>query len=493
MNAVKALLLAACVGLMGSAADAATLTITTNGANSGAVSVGGTGDVCNPASGGTCTFTIANGTQITLAANSPATPGIFSGGTGDAAACGPTSTCKFTLTTDSSIVASFNAGTYPSLQIILAGDGKGEVSPNNNRCQNFELGYSACTTYFAVGSEVTMQGRSVPGNIFSSFSGGTANATGCGTTNPCVFTLTTNSTVTANFSALTAVSVQPPNASRNVGNLQAFNAVGTFSSTATRPLQAGTGMWSSASSMSSARFGVAAGVLNQRVYVVGGTTQAGPQNKVEAYDPVSGTWTTNFAPAVPLATMPTPRESLAAVVVGTQLYALGGHTTGGAAVATVEAYDGTANTWTTKASLPSARAALGAAVIGNVIYAVGGGEAGAELNTLDAYDVGTNTWTSRAPMPTPRRFLAVAVVNGLLYAIGGDNAGTVEAYDPSTNMWTTKASSASASRRRGGRSHRRFDLSGGRIRTVGIFGRRRSLQSGHRQLEHAGVDAHRTR
>ena len=147
MNAVKGLLLAACVGLMGSAADAATLTITTNGSNSGAVAVGGTGNVCNPANGGTCVFTIANGTEIRLAANSPATPGVFSAGTGDAAVCGPTSTCKFILSTDSSIVATFNAGSYPSLQIILAGDGKGEVSPDNNRCQNFELGYSACTTY----------------------------------------------------------------------------------------------------------------------------------------------------------------------------------------------------------------------------------------------------------------------------------------------------------------------------------------------------------
>ena len=126
---------------------------------SGAVAVGGTGDVCNPANGGTCTFTIANGTQITLAANSPATPGIFSAGTGDAAACGPTSTCKFTLTTDSSIVASFNAGSvslhFKSSWLATA---KVKSSPNNNRCQNFELGYSACTTYFAVGSEVTMQG-----------------------------------------------------------------------------------------------------------------------------------------------------------------------------------------------------------------------------------------------------------------------------------------------------------------------------------------------
>ena len=143
-------------------------------------SLGGTGAVCNPAGGGTCVFTVANGTEIRLAANSPATPGVLSAGTGSAAVCGPTSTCRFTITTDSSIVVSFNAGAYLSLQITLAGDGTGEVSPDNNRCQNFELGFSTCTTYYAAGSEVTIQGRTTPGSIFTSFSAGTGNATGCG-------------------------------------------------------------------------------------------------------------------------------------------------------------------------------------------------------------------------------------------------------------------------------------------------------------------------
>ena len=81
--------------------------------------------------------------------------------------------------------------------------------------------------------------------------------------------------------------------------------------------------------MSSPRYGVAAGVLNQRVYVVGGVA-GGPLNAVEAYNPVSGTWTTLFSGITPLAPMPTPRESHAAAVLGSELYAVGGHTSGGA-------------------------------------------------------------------------------------------------------------------------------------------------------------------
>ena len=232
-----------------------------------------------------------------------------------------------------------------------------------------------------------------------------------------------------------------------------------FSSTATRPLQAGTGMWSSASSMSSARFGVAAGVLNQRVYVVGGTTQEDRRIRSKRTTRCRGRGRPTLQPAVPLATMPTPRESLAAVVVGTQLYALGGHTTGGAAVATVEAYDGTTNTWTTKASLPSARAALGAAVIGNVIYAVGGGEAGAELNTLEAYDVGTEhldlarAHADAAPLSGRRRRQRALVCDRRRQCRHGRGVRSQHQHVDH------EGASANASRRSvGGRSHRRFDL-----------------------------------
>ena len=157
MKAFKTLLLTACVLFVGARVESATLTITTTGAHTGVVSVVPTAQLCYATGGGnTCTFTIANGTQLSLGANSPSTPGIFSAGTGDAAACAPTSTCKFTMNGDSSIVASFNPGTYPYVQIVLAGDGKGEVSTNNSQCQNFELGYSGCTSYYGAGSEVTL-------------------------------------------------------------------------------------------------------------------------------------------------------------------------------------------------------------------------------------------------------------------------------------------------------------------------------------------------
>ena len=170
-----------------------TLTITTNGTVSGAVGVTG-GNVCNPdpggSGGGTCVFTYPAGTALRITSNSPNIPGVFNGGTGDTASCA-TSTCNFTLNNDSAIFATFSVagGPFSSIVIGLGGVGKGTIYTDNSTCQNFELGYSACTVFYAKGSEVIFQAVSVPGGIFETFSGGTGGAAACGTAATCTFML----------------------------------------------------------------------------------------------------------------------------------------------------------------------------------------------------------------------------------------------------------------------------------------------------------------
>jgi len=116
---------------------------------------------------------------------------------------------------------------------------------------------------------------------------------------------------------------------------------------------------------------------------------------------------------------------------------------------TVEAYDPVTNTWTTLAALPGGRGRLGVGVIEGILYAVGGSHVLPAsdhfyLDSVEAFDPSANTWTTRKPMLTARDGLAVGVVNGILYAVGGYNnqyryIPTVEAYDPSTNTWSTRA------------------------------------------------------
>lgn len=442
-----------------------TLTITTDGVVSGAVGVQGpNGNVCNPnpgggPGGGTCVFTYPVGSVLRMAANSPGTPGAFHDGTGDTAGCPVTSTCNFTINSNSSIIATFGGyGPYPSLTINLLGDGKGNVGTDNNQCQNFELGFSACTTYYVAGSEVKLQGRSMPGNIFQAFSNGTADAVNCGApslpTDPCMFTLTSNSTLDATFSALSSVAITPSSQSTLVNLNAFFNARATFTNGMTRFSFNGASPWQSHVQMDVARFSLAAAAVNDRLYAIGGVDGAcptpgpgcpfSPLNTVEVFNPLVTAFAEFDQAWTPREGMSIPRGGLVAAAVNGTIYAIGGYTNGGAAVASAEGFDPAANHWTPRAPMSSARSNMAAAVIGDTIYVVGGTDGtGADAlipRKVEAYNTSTNSWSTRTPMATARTSPTAAAVNGTLYVIGGDGVGSVEAYNPNTDTWTSRAS-----------------------------------------------------
>lgn len=193
-------------------------------------------------------------------------------------------------------------------------------------------------------------------------------------------------------------------------------------------------------------FGV--GVVNGRVYAVGGRALADNSlvEALEVYDPVTDTWST-------LAPLPTPRTGLAVGVANGILYAVGGNRSG-VAMGVVEAYDPTTNTWTSKAPLPTARFGLSVSVVEDRLYAIGGtANNGRDTDVVEAYDPSSDTWTTRTPMPTSRSFFGTAAVvtrsdfgtditSGLIYAFGGYSSGiplaVMELYDPVLDNWNTK-------------------------------------------------------
>src|SRR2546422_996486 len=196
--------------------------------------------------------------------------------------------------------------------------------------------------------------------------------------------------------------------------------------------------WSSKAPMPTGRQGMGVGVANGVLYAIGGfsihyTATGGYSSSesilatVEAYDPVANSWTTK-------APMPTSRYGLAVDVVNGVLYAVGGIGGGNTLLGTVEAYDPSTNSWTTKVPVPTPRANLAAGVVNGVLYAVGGYSAD-HMETVGVYDPAANGWTTRGPLLTSRYGLAVGVVNRVLYAVGGLTAiapalATLEAYDP---------------------------------------------------------------
>jgi N-acetylneuraminic acid mutarotase len=104
--------------------------------------------------------------------------------------------------------------------------------------------------------------------------------------------------------------------------------------------------------------------------------------------------------------MPTARGTHISGVVNGVIYAIGGLSFNGGAhvLATVEAYDPVTDSWTTMAPMPTARYEFsGSGVVNGVIYALGGSLVdGAPLATVEAFDPSTNTWATKAPMLAPR-------------------------------------------------------------------------------------------
>ena len=208
--------------------------------------------------------------------------------------------------------------------------------------------------------------------------------------------------------------------------------------------------WTTEPALAHARNGLAAATCDApapasgyRIYAVGGNDSTSPVATVEAYDTLAKSWSA-------IAAMPTARENLAAASGPGRLYAVGGDD-GNSALATHEIYDPAAGTWSPAPPLPTTRSQL-AAVAGRdgLIYALGGfngtASGGVELATVEAFDPATNAWTTKASLLTARAGLAaVTGPDGLIYAIGGQNStagplDTVEVYNPATNAWAPGSS-----------------------------------------------------
>ena len=85
--------------------------------------------------------------------------------------------------------------------------------------------------------------------------------------------------------------------------------------------------------------------------------------------------------------MSTARTGLAAGVLSGRLYALGPG-------ATMEVFDPAANKWAFGPSMSTARSDLAAGVLGGKLYAVGGMDGSSTLDSAECYDPDGDAWTS---------------------------------------------------------------------------------------------------
>jgi len=198
-----------------------------------------------------------------------------------------------------------------------------------------------------------------------------------------------------------------------------------------------TDTWKALAPMPTRRGSPVAATVNGKIYVIGGaTTHPGSSepavlptrphrsvSAVEEYDPATNTWRARSP-------MPTARNHAAIGVVNDKIYVIGGRV--GAAfigVASntdvVEEYDPATDSWgAVRARMPTARSAGAWGTHGGRIYVAGGefqnGQLMAAFRAVEGYDPATNSWMALPMMPVPRHGLAGAVIGNRLHLASGD-------------------------------------------------------------------------
>jgi N-acetylneuraminic acid mutarotase len=121
------------------------------------------------------------------------------------------------------------------------------------------------------------------------------------------------------------------------------------------------------------------------------------------------------------------------------LMVIGGHSSDGDALASVECYDAQ---WRALPDMSTKRIGCAGACVKGLVYVVGAVRAGSRVvASAECYDPSTGHWQGVPDMSVTRIGCAAACVDGLLYVVGGidDNTNqavaSAECYDPSTGDW----------------------------------------------------------
>ncbi|XP_064644346.1 kelch-like protein 18 [Lineus longissimus] len=173
------------------------------------------------------------------------------------------------------------------------------------------------------------------------------------------------------------------------------------------------------------------------IFAVGGLTSSGDSlSTVESYDPLAIQWN----PAEPMTTL---RSRVGVTVLHGELYAIGGYD-GHHRLDTVEVFNPVARSWRLVSPMTCKRSALGAAALDGRLYVCGGYDGIMSLNSVECYDPEADQWVMVSRMTKHRSAAGVTVFDGQIYALGGHDGlsifDSVECYNNLTGRWTQVAS-----------------------------------------------------
>jgi N-acetylneuraminic acid mutarotase len=216
-----------------------------------------------------------------------------------------------------------------------------------------------------------------------------------------------------------------------------------------------TDSWKPIAPMPGKRGSAIAAAVDGKIYVIGGATAMegakepfftafGPARVLgtnQVYDPATNTWETRNPMSV-------PRNHAFSGVVNGKIYVIGGRT-GHAFILSatntdvVEEYNPASDMWSMpKERMPTARSGGASGTDGRFIYVAGGEVTTTELvgafRAVEAYDPVTNAWMTLPSMPMPRHGVAGGVIGRRFHLVSGmiQSAGALTFLDPTLSTHT---------------------------------------------------------
>ncbi|MCY9304632.1 DUF1668 domain-containing protein [Bacillus spizizenii] len=191
--------------------------------------------------------------------------------------------------------------------------------------------------------------------------------------------------------------------------------------------------WKERADLPEPRVGASSGVVDGKIYVIGGgTVKSGTYgNQTFVYDPKTNEWTRK-------ADMPTERGGAATVTVDGKIYVMGGRSNDGV-VKTVEVYDPKKDSWEKSDDLPFEKKVspyrIYAEAIGKKIYVVA--YENSRYATTYSYDLETKKWEKKQNLNYEVTGASTAVIDNKLYILGGTHYSPqrVYVYDPENDRW----------------------------------------------------------
>lgn len=199
------------------------------------------------------------------------------------------------------------------------------------------------------------------------------------------------------------------------------------------------GEWKTAPKLPSFRYESGAGIVNNKIYVIGGITAPTVYTvtkKVECFDVNTSTWSQ-------VANYPVIVHHPGVTNDDKHIYVVGGCGLRISSRDDIHRYDPLTNQWQRLPNMPTKRCALGVAYLNGKVYAAGGADNKTPLSTFEEYDIATATWQKLPDMPTSREHTFAVATNGKVYVLGGyqndrfHNVDTFESFDIATQKWET--------------------------------------------------------